>query len=206
MRSTRAAKTAVVRKKAKAARVENEKPGAAKIQRHRRRFAGYSLSIPARWTNHAADCVFTQFRASKPALNLCTCSIVPSGHSASTCQCSPSFRTTQNIGVRASACSAMLGGLDRYFWRIRRDAFHLRTRTNGWDHLQDWAASRSNLHLNPAGIGRDEAARRLESICSAPSIGMRGYRQVGGDWACAAYRSGRCPIGSGCASKDRRKA
>jgi hypothetical protein len=32
-----------------------------------------------------------------------------------------------------------------------KPAFHLRTRTNGWDHLQDWAASRSNLHLNPAG-------------------------------------------------------
>jgi hypothetical protein len=45
--------------------------------------------------------VFTHFRASKPALNFSTCSIVPSGYSASTCQCSPSFRTTQNIGVRA---------------------------------------------------------------------------------------------------------
>ena len=43
-------------------------------------------------SHHAADWVFTQSSASEPPLNLWICSIVPSGHSASTCHCSPSFR------------------------------------------------------------------------------------------------------------------
>ena len=55
-----------------------------------------------------ADCVLTQLRASRPLLNLWTSSIVPSGHSASTCQYSPSFRTTQNIGVRSVMFSSVL--------------------------------------------------------------------------------------------------
>ena len=64
--------------------------------------SGHSrFGITTRSATHAAACVFTQFRASRPALNLNTGSIVPSGHSASTSQCSPSLSTTQNIGVRA---------------------------------------------------------------------------------------------------------
>jgi hypothetical protein len=63
--------------------------------------AYYWLAIATRSATHAADCVFTQFSASRPALNLYTGSIVPSGHSASTSQCSPSLRITENIGVRA---------------------------------------------------------------------------------------------------------
>jgi hypothetical protein len=63
---------------------------------------------PTRWASHAADCVFTQLRASKPAFNFSNGSIVPSGHSASTCQCSPSLRTTQKIGVPAVTFSPAL--------------------------------------------------------------------------------------------------
>ena len=44
--------------------------------------ACYWSAIPTRSATHAADCVFTQFRASRPALILYTGSIVPSGHSA----------------------------------------------------------------------------------------------------------------------------
>jgi hypothetical protein len=51
-----------------------------------------------------------------------------------------------------------------------------------------------------------EAARWLETGNLAPSIGVRGFSKVGGDRACAAYRSGRCPIGSKGASRDDRKA
>jgi hypothetical protein len=72
-----------------------------RVVRSRRRAARYWPAIPTRWATHAADCVFTQLRASKPALNFWTSSIVPSGHSASTSQCSPSFRT--KISVCASA-------------------------------------------------------------------------------------------------------
>jgi hypothetical protein len=61
--------------------------------------------------------------------------------------------------------------------RMRKRASHLRTRTSGWDHLQDWAASRSNLHLNPARIGRGETATTMQRACDlAPSTGVRGYR------------------------------
>jgi hypothetical protein len=99
-------------------------PGAAMVRnagavflQHRRRAACYWLAIRTRSATHIADCVFTQSRASKPSLNSWTCSIVPSGHSASTCQCSPSFRTTQNIGVRTGTLSLMMDGSSRYVWR-----------------------------------------------------------------------------------------
>jgi hypothetical protein len=72
------------------------------------RSACYSLSIPSRRVTHAADCFFTQFNASRPSLKVSTSSIVPSGHSASTIQCSPSLRTTQKIGVRAVTFSPAL--------------------------------------------------------------------------------------------------
>jgi hypothetical protein len=73
-----------------------------RVVRSRRRAARYWPAIPTRWTTHAADCVFTQLRASKPALNFWTSSIVPSGHSASTSQCSPSLEQ-RKISVCASA-------------------------------------------------------------------------------------------------------
>jgi hypothetical protein len=76
--------------------------------RGRSRAASYWLAIPTRWATHAADCVFTQSTALRPSLNVCTSSIVPSGHSASTCQCSPSFKTTQNIGARPFTFSLVL--------------------------------------------------------------------------------------------------
>jgi hypothetical protein len=48
-------------------------------------------------------------------------SILPSGHSASTCQCSPSFKTTQKIGVRSVMFSSALQLLYGYFWPIAPD-------------------------------------------------------------------------------------
>jgi hypothetical protein len=63
-----------------------------------------------------------------------------------------------------------------------KPAFRLRTRTSGWDHRQDWAASRSNSHLNPGGVGRGETATTMQRACSlAPSTGVRGCRRVRDD-------------------------
>jgi hypothetical protein len=90
------------------------------VTRSRRRSVCYWPAIPTRSATQAADCVFTQSTASKPALNSRTCSIVPSGHSASTCQYSPSLRTTQNIGIRAITFSPTLHGASGHVWRTGR--------------------------------------------------------------------------------------
>ena len=48
--------------------------------------------------SHVSDRVLTHFTASKWPLKVLICSIVPSGHSASTDHCGPSVSTTQKTG------------------------------------------------------------------------------------------------------------
>ena len=59
--------------------------------------------------SHVSDRVLTHFTASKWPLKVSICSIVPSGHSASTDHCGPSVSTTQKMGFIIATRSSWAG-------------------------------------------------------------------------------------------------
>ena len=59
--------------------------------------------------SHVSDRVLTHFTASKRPLKVSICSIVPSGHSASTDHCGPSVSTTQKTGFTIATRSSGAG-------------------------------------------------------------------------------------------------